>query len=160
MALPVYSTILTNIRTAIVEIEKLIEANSDAFPYSFYTQGAFPYWTTALTIVSPQKVAAGIWEMTVRAQVFLHLGWVTEGIDGEAETRAQTAALFAAITFAERPQLQTPTNTRGVTGISPSGLRVQQSGLGTVNTGTEGKTTRAVVIDMQIPITFQLDTKG
>ena len=158
MALPTYTTVLAQVKTAIKEVTQVIEA-ADAVSFSFYTQAQFPYWTIALTQYNVAKAATGRYDMTLRAQVFLHLDWLTSGLDGEAEERAQVLSLLAAITFAERPQLQCTTYPRGVSGINPIGLSVTQAGLGRVDTG-EGNGTRAVVIDLQIPITFSLDTKG
>lgn len=139
------------------EVEAMIEA-ADAVAFSFYQQASFPYWTNAITVSTPTKDATGIWTVTLRAQAFLHLGWITEGIPGEIETRAQTTMLFAALTFAERPHLKCTTFPRGVPTIKPEGLRVNQSAIGRVDAGDNG--TRAIIVDMSIPISFQLDTKG
>jgi hypothetical protein len=157
MALPAYTTILTNIRTAIQEVERVIEA-TDTVAFSFYHQAQFPYWTTAITVSTPRKDATNIWSVTLRVQAFLHIGWITEGLDGEVEQRAQAYALLAALTFSERPQLQCTTHPDGVPGISPSGLTVTQAAIGRVDAGENG--TRAIIVDMQIPVTFRLDTKG
>lgn len=157
MPTPNYATTLANVRTALTEIERLIQPG-DAKPYAFYVQGMFPYWTNNIAQSSIQKQSTGLWGLTFNVSALLHMGWITEGMPGELELEAQELGIKGALEFAQRNRLQCTTHPDGVPGVGT--VNVVRSGPGNAQTGADGKSTRAVIIELQIPVTFRMETKG
>lgn len=153
-----YETVLANIRTALQEVEQIIQPAS-AVPYALYSQGSYPYWTNALTVVNIAKRDTHRFTATLRVQAVLHMGSITSGIDGELEQRAQWLAMLAAFTFTDRNNLQCTSFPRGVPGLSAGGLTITQAGLYNAQ-AANGEATRAIIIDFSLPLDFQISTKG
>jgi len=154
---PNYSTIIANIRTALLEIEATV-VSCDAVPYSFHRQGLFPFWTNAINVANFAKRADKFMTCTLQVQVVHHVGLMTGGLDGELEKSAQELALELPLAFIERPRLKCASFPTHVDGIEPMGLTVTSCNLANVSfNGSE--TTRAVVCELAIPILFLVNIK-
>lgn len=153
-----YETVLANIKTALLEVEQIIQP-ADAVPYALYSQGKFPYWTNALTVVNTEGRDTMRERFTINVQAVLHIGSITSGIDGETEERAQGLMIKAALTFRDHNNLQCTTFPRGVNGLSAGGLRLNRAGLFNAQAAS-GEMTRAIIVDFSLPLDFQISTKG
>lgn len=157
MATPLYTTVIADIRTALVEIEQTV-VNCDAVPYAFHRQGLFPFWTNAINVANFAQRADKFYTCELNVQVVHHVGIVTAGIDGELEKSAQELALELPIAFLERQRLKSASYPNHVNGIEPRGLTINSCALANV-TFNGSETTRVVVCDMTIPILFLLVIK-
>lgn len=158
--MPTYDTIITDIRSALEAICKVITPNQNAQAVTNHMQTDAGYWTMFFPVSTPvpEESSSGLYRVDETVVLLYRVGAKTQGSDTEKE--AQRLKGVSLLTFAQRPFLQYASNVDatmdGVDGIDPSGVRVVSVRL--VNVTQNNGTMWGVEVTLNIPLSINLDS--
>lgn len=146
------AAVTEDIRAGLLAVLGELTPNVNAVGQFYYVQADYPYWTTAFSDLSGEKIGTHMYQFVQRISLYYHVEALTAGVEGEVEQGAQEDLLRFTVALLERPMFESVTNPGGVDFVQP----VENVSAAMRIVSRNGTMTRAVVLTFDVPFVLQI----